>query len=193
MTPSQEAKEYASANGFTLQTFGKKIGVLDEKGGLEWVAFSGYPAALNHMRRVVSERPVVQIAPDIAMVKGPAVLVREGCENVALPNGGFVATSIAVDKRLLAAYPALSTAVGMIQIPCAAVGNKRWQKIKRAQRKERRLEHCSSTRYDAVIARNAWRVFADHQLEASCESRADAVAFVRKYFSGQSGVVVLYV
>ena len=191
MTPSQEAKEYAALYGFTLKTYGKRVGVEPTEDG---DTFSGYPAALNYMRRIVSEKAAI----DEAIVRNIE----------AMPYGKRMfdvetlqARSVfeAVDKRVLEAFAKaesalsdFSQAVGTIQFPCV-VGAKRWRKIKRAQRKADRLRMCRICRYDQITSRRAWRVFADHQLQASCDSRKEAIAYVRSELAGQRGVTVQYV
>lgn len=221
MTPSQEAKEYATLNKFTLTTNGKRITV--SWPGNEGDTFSGYPAALNYMRRIVSERGVEQVSADTLMVTANhAVLHMPNGKEVQVTRGALVAFDIetlpgvvivknpehkntaqavfeAVDKRVLEAFAkaesavnSLAQAVGTIQFPFA-VGEKRWRKMKRSQRKAERLEYCFVHRYDQLTSRRAWRVFADHQLEASCDSRKEAIAYVRKHYAGHSGVTVQYV
>lgn len=198
MTPSQEAKEYAAQHGFGLTLHkSKRVRVEHDN---KYEEFSGYPAALNYMRRIVSAReqsPVTRgalVACDIETLPG-IVLVK----NAEHKNTGQ-AVFEAVDKRVLepftwhpmSAFNNLAQAVGTIQFP-HAVGNKRWRKMKRSQRKAERLEYCFVHRYDQLTSRRAWRVFANHQLEASCDSRKEAIAYVRSELAGQRGVTVQYV
>lgn len=199
MTPSQEAKEYAAANGFTLKTYGKRVGVEPTEDG---DTFSGYPAALNYMRRIVSAReqsPVTRgalVAFDIETFPGAVIVKNPEHKNTAQ------AVFEAVDKRVLeaftkveSAYSNLAQAVGTIQFidPSYKVSRKRAQRVRKAQRKERRMEHCSYFAVSAAPWYRAWRVFVDHQLEATSESRKGAIAYVRKFYAGQRGVTVQYV
>lgn len=219
MTPSQEAKEYATKHGFGLALHKSKRVRVEH--GNKYEEFSGYPAALNYMRRIVSERGVEEVSADTLMVTADhAVLHMPNGEEVPVTRGALVAVdietiadtsgieelrkgygplSVAVDKRVLEAFAktesavdSLAQAVGTFQFPCA-VGAKRWRKIKRAQRKADRLRMCRICRYDQVTSRRAWRVFADHQLQASCDSRKEAIAYVRSELAGQRDVTVQYV
>lgn len=74
MTPAQEAKEYAAANGFTIRLSGRRYIIEHSDSQYEgYVAdVGGYPAALNAMQKFVSERELADMsASDTATFNNP--------------------------------------------------------------------------------------------------------------------------
>lgn len=61
MTPSQEAKEYAAANGFSIEPVGRRYEIWHDNDGFV-INIGGYPAALNAMRMYIPQAHRTDIA-----------------------------------------------------------------------------------------------------------------------------------
>lgn len=99
MTPAQEAKEYATANGFTIEPVGRRYRIARAMIPTVTIAeVGGYPAALNAMKTQVSADDALKTDESIAWferIEGSTI--DELCAGDTLilpePNEGPIATA----------------------------------------------------------------------------------------------------